>query len=44
MRDKVNDHEVLIELMIMDPMTKTLLAKQYKDHVDRISLANSFDV
>jgi hypothetical protein len=42
-RDKENDHEVLIELMIMNPMTKTLSAKQYRDHVDRMGLANSFD-
>jgi hypothetical protein len=42
-RDKENDHEVLIELMIMNPMTKTLSAKQYRDHVDCMGLANSFD-
>ena len=49
MREKVKEHEVLIkhisiELMTEDPMTKALLAKQYKDHVDSIGLANSFDV
>jgi len=48
-REKVKEHEVLIkhisiELMTEDPMTKALLAKQYKDHVDSIGLANSFDV
>ena len=44
MRDKENDHEVLIGLMIMNPMTKTLSAKQYRDHVDRMGLANSIDL
>ena len=43
MRDKVNDHEVLIELMIMDPMIKALSAKHYRDHVDCTGLANSFE-
>jgi len=42
-RDKENDHEVLIELMIMNPMTKTLSAKQYRDYVDCMGLANLFD-
>jgi hypothetical protein len=49
MRNKVKEYEVLIkhiniELVTEDPMTKSLLAKQYKDNVDSMGLANSFDV
>jgi hypothetical protein len=48
-REKVKEHEVLIkhiniELVTEHPMTKALLAKQYKDNVDSMGLANSFDV
>jgi hypothetical protein len=37
-REKVKEHKVLIKhistrLMIVDPMTKVFLAKQYRDHV-----------
>ena len=45
----MKEHEVFIEhistkLIIADSMTKALQAKQYKDHVDNMGLANSFDV
>ena len=48
-REKMKEHEVFIEhisttLIIADSMTKALQAKQYKDHVDNMGLANSFDV
>lgn len=49
MREKVKEHEMLIkhiniELVTKDPMTKALLAKQYKDHMYSMGLANSFDI
>jgi len=45
----VKEYEVFIEhisieLMIADLMTKALSAKQYRDHVNNIGLANPFDV
>jgi hypothetical protein len=45
----VNEPEVLIEhinteLMVVDPITKVLSIKQYRDHVDNIGLAIPFDI
>lgn len=42
--NKVFNEHISIELMIVDPVTKALWAKQYRDHVDRMCLAISFDV
>ena len=41
-KEKVKEHEVLIEhinteLMVVDPITKVLSIKQYRDHVDNIT-------
>ena len=35
---------ISIKLMIVDLKTKALSAKQYRDHVNNIGLANPFDI
>ena len=47
MRENIKRHEVSIEhlsteLMIVDPMTKSLPVKQFKSHVEHMRLINSF--
>jgi hypothetical protein len=47
MRENIKRHEVSIEhlsteLMIVDPMTKSLPVKQFKSHVEHMRLIDSF--
>jgi hypothetical protein len=41
--EKLIEH-ISIELMIANPITKALLTKQYRDHMNCMWLANLFDI
>ena len=43
-KQKVSIEHISTKLMIIDPMTKGLPTKPYKDHVEHMGLNNLFDV